>query len=91
MNKSELIKGIAQELGIPLQKASPIIDTMLKAMISSLVAGGSIEIRGFGSFGVKKYRSYEGRNPKTGEKIKVAPKKLPVFKVSKALKEQVKD
>lgn len=91
MNKSELIEAISQELNIPQREASPITNTILEAMITSLAAGDSIEIRGFGSFVVKEYGSYYGRNPKTGEKIKVPPKKLPFFKVGKDLKEQVND
>lgn len=58
-------------------------------MTEALVRGESIEIRGFGSFVVKEYGSYEGRNPKTGKKIKVRPKKLPFFKVGKDLREKV--
>ncbi len=89
MNKSELIEAISQEMDIPLRDAGPIVNTILESMIESLIAGESIEIRGFGSFVVKEYGSYFGRNPKTGEKIKVPPKKLPFFKVGKDLKEQV--
>ena len=59
-------------------------------MADALARGESIEIRGFGSFIVKHYESYTGRNPKTGEKITVQPKKLPFFKVGKDLREQVK-
>ena len=58
-------------------------------MTEALARGESIEIRGFGSFVIKQYDSYEGRNPKTGKKIKVKPKKLPFFKVGKDLREQV--
>jgi integration host factor subunit beta len=58
-------------------------------MRDTLISGGRIEIRGFGSFVVKEYGAYEGRNPKTGEKIPVPPKKLPFFKVGKELKERI--
>ena len=58
-------------------------------MRDGLVSGGRIEIRGFGSFIVKEYKSYQGRNPKTGNKINVPPKKLPFFKVGKELRERV--
>lgn len=58
-------------------------------MSDALVEGDSIEIRGFGSFTVKQYGAYTGRNPKSGEKISVAPKKLPFFKVGKDLRERV--
>lgn len=89
MNKSELIEAIAQEINIPLREASSIANTILDSMMDALAAGDNIEIRGFGSFMIKKYESYYGRNPKTGEKIQVPPKKLPFFKVGKELKERV--
>jgi len=89
MNKSQLIEALAQESNLPLRDAESIISTILEAMTKTLVAGDNIEIRGFGSFMVKEYESYFGRNPKTGEKIQVPPKKLPFFKVGKELREKV--
>jgi integration host factor subunit beta len=89
MNKSQVIEALAQEINLPLREASPITDTILDTMVEALAAGDSIEIRGFGSFVVKEYDSYTGRNPKTGDSIKVPPKKLPFFKVGKDLKEKV--
>lgn len=89
MNKSELIEAIAQQENLPHREASSITNTILETMIDTLASGESIEIRGFGSFVIKEYESYQGRNPKTGEKIEVPPKKLPFFKVGKELKERV--
>lgn len=89
MNKSELIENLAESLDLPLREAAAICDTILQKMADALTQGENIEIRGFGSFVVKKYGAYEGRNPKTGEKIMVQPKKLPFFKVGKELREQV--
>lgn len=89
MNKSELIEALAQKTDIPLREADSVTNTILEAMTKTLVAGESIEIRGFGSFVVKEYDSYKGRNPKTGDKISVPPKKLPFFKVGKELRERV--
>lgn len=60
-------------------------------MAETLVNGGNVEIRGFGSFTVREYKSYDGKNPKTGEVVKVKPKKLPFFKVGKELRESVND
>jgi integration host factor subunit beta len=91
MNKSQLIEALAQEIDLPLREASPITNTILDTMVDALAAGDSIEIRGFGSFVVKDYGSYLGRNPKTGESIMVPPKKLPFFKVGKELKENVNE
>jgi len=89
MNKSELIEALAQEMNMPLRQAGAILNTILETMMESLERGDSIEIRGFGSFVVKTYQPYTGRNPKTGQQIKVRPKKLPFFKVGKELKERV--
>ncbi len=89
MNKSELIEALAEEMNVPLREASSATNTILDAMADALANGESIEIRGFGSFVVKEYGSYFGRNPKSGDKIKVSPKKLPFFKVGKELKEMV--
>ena len=89
MNKSELIEALAQDIGIPHREAAAITNTVIDTMTEALARGESIEIRGFGSFVIKQYGSYEGRNPKTGKKIKVSPKKLPFFKVGKDLREQV--
>ena len=89
MNKSELIEALAQDIGVPHREAAAITNTVIDTMTEALARGESIEIRGFGSFVIKNYGSYEGRNPKTGRKIKVSPKKLPFFKVGKDLREQV--
>lgn len=89
MNKSELIEKLADKMDIPVREASSIINTIIETMRDSLANSNPIEIRGFGSFMIKEYKPYTGRNPKTGEKIEVAPKKLPFFKVGKGLREQV--
>ncbi len=89
MNKSELIESLAEELNLPSRTASSIISTILDAMTKSLVDDENVEIRGFGSFTVRKYKAYTGRNPKTGTKTQVKAKKLPFFKVGKELSEAV--
>jgi len=89
MNKSELIEALAEKINLPIREAGSITNALIDTMSEALAHGDSIEIRGFGSFVVKEYGSYTGRNPKTGEKIKVSPKKLPFFKVGKDLREQV--
>jgi integration host factor subunit beta len=87
MNKSELIKTLADETYIPLEEASAVVNIFFDAMKSSLTGGNRIEIRGFGSFKIKEYGGYTGRNPKTGERIAVAPKRLPFFRAGRELKE----
>ena len=89
MNKSELIEALAQDQGLPTKTAASIVNTILDTMIETLVRGDNIELRGFGSFTVKDYETYTGRNPKTGAPILVKPKKLPFFKVGKELKVRV--
>ena len=89
MTKSELSDALSNELKFPTKTTQHIIDTILDTITEKLVAGESVEIRGFGSFTIKQYDSYIGRRPKTGEQIEVKAKKLPFFKVGKALKEAV--
>ena len=89
MNKSDLIEQLAVTMQLSGREAAAIVDTILETMTDALTRGDSIEIRGFGSFVVKEYESYTGRNPKTGELITVRPKRLPFFKVGKDLREQV--
>jgi integration host factor subunit beta len=89
MNKSELIEALAAKRGLSLKKAEEIVNTIFDSMALALKSGERIEIRGLGSFVVNDYKAYTGRNPKTGESIKVNPKKLPFFKVGKELKERI--
>jgi integration host factor subunit beta len=88
MNKSELIETLSRQANLPLKKAEEITNLVFDTMAKALVDGDRIEIRGFGSFLVREYRGYTGRNPKTGEKIVVTGKKLPFFKTGKELKEK---
>lgn len=90
MTKSDLIAQLSRKMDIPTREATSIINVLLEAMADALVKGDNIEIRGFGSFSVKDYRPYVGRNPKSGEKIEVKPKKSPLFKVGQELRERVK-
>jgi len=89
MTKSELIDALAKDLNLPANITSSIISSILDAMTETLVKGENVEIRGFGSFSVREYAAYTGRNPKTGEKTQVKAKKLPFFKVGKELREAV--
>src|SRR3569832_311063 len=89
MTKSDLIEKIATQLNLPKGKAELIINCIFDSMEESLKEGNLIEIRGFGSFEIRKYKAYEGRNPRTGETVHVAEKRLPFFKVGKDLRERV--
>jgi integration host factor subunit beta len=84
-----MIEALAKEEKLPLKKAEEVVNTVFGEIETALIKGERVEIRGLGSFKVKKYGGYRGRNPKTGEMIKVASKKLPFFKVGKELKERV--
>ena len=89
MNKSGLIDEIAAKANLTRNKAEDVVNLIFDSMVEEMVKGNRIEIRGFGSFAVRHYDSYTGRNPRTGESIEVPPKKLPFFKVGKELKEQI--
>ncbi len=89
MNKSDLIDVLAKKAQLPIRKSEEIVNLAFDTMSRSLIKGDRIEIRGFGSFQIREYRDYTGRNPKTGEKIAVSGKKLPFFKVGKELREKV--
>jgi integration host factor subunit beta len=89
VTKSELIDSIAEKLHLAKARAEQIVDTVFNAMVDALKEGQGIEIRGFGSFTIREYRAYDGRNPRTGEIVKVAQKRLPFFKVGKELRERV--
>lgn len=89
MNKSDLIEMLAVKANLANAVADKIVNEVFDSMTDTLVAGERIEIRGFGSFEIRKYESYTGRNPKTGIEVVVNPKKAPFFKVGKELKERV--
>ncbi len=89
MIKAELIEALANEAGLTRSKAKDIVKTVFNSMANALAKGDRVEIRGFGTFKVKNYDGYTGHNPKTGEPIKVKPKKLPFFKCGKELKDRV--
>ena len=89
MNKSDLIEILHQNGGLDLPMAEFVVTEVFQAMTETLVQGKRIEFRGFGAFEVRKYKGYTGRKPKTGEKMRIKPKKLPFFKVGKELRERV--
>ena len=91
MTKSDLIELVAEKLHLPKGKAELIVNCIFDSMEEALKRGERIEIRGFGSFEIRHYKAYEGRNPRTGDPVEVQPKRLPFFKVGKELKERVND
>lgn len=89
MTKGELIERVARERQINLKQAEIVVNTIFQAMSETLADGGRVEIRGFGSFEVRAYAAYKGRNPKTGREVMVGPKKAPFFKTGKELRERI--
>jgi len=89
MNKIDLIQSLKESNHLSKSEAEKIVTNFFNKMADALAEGERVEIRGLCSFFVKKYGGYTGRNPKTGEFVKVAPKKLPFFKVGKELKDRV--
>ncbi len=89
MTKSELIEAIAARGDLTKARAEMVVNCVFDAMTEALQKGEGIEIRGFGSFTVRPYKPYDGRNPRTGQPVPVPAKRLPFFKVGKELKELV--
>ncbi|MBE6440728.1 MAG: integration host factor subunit beta [Desulfovibrio desulfuricans] len=85
MNRSELIRALAEQCAIPETEAAHYVSIFFDQMKSALLSGSRVEIRGFGTFKIKQYDSYVGRNPKTGEKVTVASKCLPFFRAGREL------
>ena len=89
MNKLDLIESITNEANLTKNEAFAVVNLFFDQMAEALAGGERVEIRGLCSFYVKEHKGYAGRNPKTGEKVQVKPKKLPFFKCGKELKERV--
>ena len=85
MNKTDLIRALAAQKKATLRDAEEVVNLFFAAMAEALSEGDRVEIRGFGSFSMREYGSYTGRNPKTKESIQVRSKRLPFFKASREL------
>jgi integration host factor subunit beta len=86
MTKADLINIVAKRLDITQVQSGIIVEAALRSIVNALQAGQEVEIRGFGSFRFRNRAPRKGRNPKTGEKVDVPPKKIPYFKMGKELK-----
>ena len=89
MNKLDLVKRVMDECKLSRNEAAGVVELFFDSMSEALAKGERVEIRGLCSFYVKEYKPYKGRNPKTGERVQVNPKRLPFFKCGKELKERV--
>jgi len=89
MTKSDLAQKVAEKLKLSTGRSEFLVNTIIDVLADALTKGERIELRGFGSFEVRKYKAYQGRNPRTGEAVQVKPKRLPFFRVGKELRERV--
>ncbi len=89
MTKSDLIERLCSDQKLPKGKAELLVNSIFDSLEQALRRGERIEIRGYGSFAIRRYKAYQGRNPKTGVPVSVEEKRLPFFKVGKELKERV--
>jgi integration host factor subunit beta len=91
MTKADLVEEVTRVTELPRKESEAVVETIFESIISALQADDKIEIRGFGSFRTRERRGRTGRNPKTGAKVEVPPKKIPYFKPSKELKDFINE
>ena len=89
MNKTQFIEVVALKSGLKKKEAEAAVNAMTEAVVEALKAGDKVQLMGFGTFEVKERAEREGRNPKTGETIKIAASKAPAFSAGKGLKDAV--
>ncbi len=87
MTKAQLVDEVAESASITKKHAETIVNTVFESIVQSLKDGDKIELRGFGSFRIRQRGSRVGRNPKTGDRVFVPPKRIPYFKPGKDLRE----
>ncbi|MFV5913573.1 HU family DNA-binding protein [Bacillus cereus] len=90
MNKTELIKNVAQNAEISQKEATVVVQTVVESITNTLAAGEKVQLIGFGTFEVRERAARTGRNPQTGKEMQIAASKVPAFKAGKELKEAVK-
>jgi integration host factor subunit beta len=89
VTKADLVEEVVRATELPRKESEAIVETIFEGIIGALQGGDRIEIRGFGSFRTRQRRGRTGRNPKTGAKVEVPPKRIPFFKPSKELKDHI--
>jgi integration host factor subunit beta len=89
VTKADLVEEVVRVTELPRKESEAVVETIFESIIGALQGGDRIEIRGFGSFRTRQRRGRTGRNPKTGAKVEVPPKRIPFFKPSKELKDFV--
>jgi integration host factor subunit beta len=91
MNKIDIVNQLSERINLNRKLAKLVVDTIIDTIKTAIISGERVEIRGFGIFSLRSYKSYKGRNPKNGETIEVPAKRLPYFKVGKELKETISE
>jgi integration host factor subunit beta len=89
MTKADLVEMVAESSDLPRKQADEVVQVILESIIAALSRGEKVELRGFGSFRIRRRGERNGRNPKTGDKVHVPPKKIPYFKPGKHLREEL--
>lgn len=89
MNKTEFIAKVAETAGVSNKEAASVVSAALEVITSTIAAGDSVALTGFGTFSVRESSARTGKNPRTGETIEIAARKVPAFKAGKALKDSV--
>ena len=89
MTKAELVEEVSRVSELTKKHSEVIVETVFKSIIDALHRGEKIELRGFGSFRLRQREPRKGRNPKTGDRVDVPPKRVPYFKPGKELKELI--
>ena len=90
MNKQDLISLVAEKADLSKKDSEAAVAAVIDGITDTLAKGGKVQLVGFGTFEVRHRQAREGRNPSTGETIKIAAQNVPAFKAGKTLKEQVK-
>ena len=89
MTKADLVEMVANTADVPRKQADEVVQVILESIIAALHRNEKVELRGFGSFRIRQRGERTGRNPKTGERVHVPPKKIPYFKPGKHLREEL--
>lgn len=89
MTKAELVERVSDRIKLTKKQTELIVNTLFTSITDALTHGDKVELRGFGSFRVRRRQSRDGRNPKTGQSVYIPPKKVPFFKAGKELREVV--
>ena len=91
LTRAELTEHVHQAIGSPLKESDIVVCTILDSIVRALRAGEKVEIRGFGTFNTRQRAGRTARNPKTGARVEVPPKRIPFFKASKEVRELVQN